>query len=162
MRIFLVIILALSAGAQQDRCGSDAPDCILECNNRGTCCQVNATNLSTNPDVNAQTAVNGQYCKCYDGWTGAECSASSYYCDNDANACKNNGKCTEGTLPSGETVYLCDCRYAKDDAGINYVGLYCEHAVPQVGVPDVPDDGSVVCNEDGSEFCLNDGVCGTP
>jgi hypothetical protein len=129
--------------------------------------QVDTSALPTNPDgtlfdVHAQTSVNGMYCKCDDGWTGVECGASFYFCDNDANACYNNGVCTKGTIETGGTVYLCDCRSAKDDAGIRYVGLFCEQAVPQVDAPEMYPDDSVVCNEDGSEFCLNGGECGTP
>lgn len=173
MRLFLVLALAIYAVADDGpRCGdADAPDCSLECNNRGTCCIgiLDDSHQPTNPndafEIDPDGNVAGQYCDCALGWTGKNCDTTFDECDNDANACFNNGTCVSGFLDSGDKVYMCDCREARDDAGISYVGMYCEQAVPEVGDMDDSDDDSeiegdsVICDDDGSVYCLNGGEC---
>ena len=159
----LLVAVAFHAFAQD--CGSD--DCDLPCNERGRCCfgnleiSKNFTNLDGTPfATHEQTDIQGMYCDCDDGWTGVDCKHSFIFCDIDRNACLNGGICAEGTEDAtNEIVHLCDCRNSSDSSGTKYVGLYCEQAVPKMSQDD-PNDGTIVCNEDGSQFCLNGGECG--
>ena len=169
MRVFLFTLLASCVVAQQGNdklCGVQY--CNLACNGRGTCCFGTAdfTDQPTYADgspyeIHAITNLEGMYCQCKDGWTGFNCDNSMRFCDNGKNPCFNGGECVYGF--EGESGYVCDCQNARDDQGIQYVGIHCEQSAPQ---DDTDSDDvfqlATLCTEEHTLFCLNGGTCIQP
>jgi hypothetical protein len=177
MYLFPILLLFITCIPSQSSQNCTKDECDLDCNNRGFCCMGEAdfslepTQADGSPYAfHIITEEDSMYCNCNDQWTGVTCQHSQIFCDEGQSACYHGGICVKGTVSTtNKKVHVCDCRNAVDENGVKFVGLHCETSVPQVPTEESTDvtvdnpyampDGSMVCNADGSFFCLNNGEC---
>ena len=88
------------------------------------------------------TNVDGYYCDCEDGRTGADCSIEYENCPDGKHTCYHGGTCVPA---EGGQVYHCDCTSAQFEGKL-HAGKFCEFKAQQD------------CDASNS-FCVNDGVC---
>ena len=114
------------------------------CANHGTCKSIIPEGaLEQEPDADADNAVEHQHggCKCTDGWSGAHCqvndgdSRAFITCPDDHTKCFNGATCVmfhRSNNAQPQQSWHCDCAAANQEHGTVFVGMQCEHHLPDL------------------------------
>lgn len=132
---------------------SQAPPCIIPCQNEGKCL-VGAQTMEEylDPGFILRLPHEQQYCMCPEGFYGNICEVPGIVCG--LGFCYNGGTCVEleDTDATGATTltHHCDCTSAGDDK-LAFAGDSCEFA------------STIFCadgiDHNGRHFCVNGGTC---
>lgn len=134
--------------------GSQAPTCIIPCQNDGKCL-VGAQTMEEYLDTSfiQRLPHEQQYCMCPEGFYGDICETTGTVCG--LGFCYNGGTCveledTDEATGTSTITHHCDCTTAGDDK-FAYAGDFCEFP------------STTFCAEgidhNGRHFCVNGGTC---
>jgi hypothetical protein len=125
------------------------PDCVLTCENSGSCMLgIKTYEQAAYSNFWALHDGNFQYCECPDGYFGPTCETSGQVCGDEH--CFNGASCLETLDSTGASTYACDCVAAATNEE-SFAGEYC-HTISTTFCTKEAD-------QNGHLFCANGGTC---